>query len=148
MASIFFPARTSSMYSWSLRSNSRVFCDNLLNHASDVSIITFTFIFRSADLFSLHHASASVQLLCSSAASIRRISENSSISTSRCTTSEQRSDRVSTMSHLYSSLLSNHAGSLLLTVSQSPVNKPAVQTCIRPSCKVWTAARLNILNGS
>lgn len=67
-------------------SNSRVLCrsPSVRQIAGRASGVSHTLIFRSPALFSLHHASASVQLCCASASSIRLISENKSMSTRVC----------------------------------------------------------------
>ena len=54
-----------------------------LQHRDSVRLVTFNF--RSAALFSLHQAKASVQLFLFRASSMRRMSEKRSISTSFCT---------------------------------------------------------------
>lgn len=77
------------MYSCNRRSNSSVLCGVNVGvskleqgHRSKESSNIQTLAFLKADLFSLHHASASVQLCFRSAFSILRMSVNKSISTS------------------------------------------------------------------
>jgi hypothetical protein len=113
-----------------------------------------TLIFRNADLFSLHHTKASVQLCRVRASSIRLMSENKSISTSVCQdrrrgVSSQHVKRPKKHDSYFNVFISRYSfRRSLFPIPQGPINKPPIQTGVSPSRELWFGRTLDTFDRS